>query len=56
MILIGFRFPPGFTITTEACIEYNKLGAAKLREILDNDVHFAIKHIEDIYAYAIWLC
>ena len=48
MNLIGVPVPPGFTITTEACIEYNKLGAAKLREILDNDVHLAIKHIEDI--------
>ncbi|HQQ68065.1 MAG TPA: PEP/pyruvate-binding domain-containing protein, partial [Candidatus Cloacimonadota bacterium] len=34
MNLIGVPVPPGFTITTEACTEYNSLGADKLRELL----------------------
>ncbi|HOI02218.1 MAG: pyruvate, phosphate dikinase [Candidatus Cloacimonas acidaminovorans] len=48
MNLIGVPVPPGFTITTEVCTEYNKLGSAKLREILSDDVHNAIRHIEDL--------
>ena len=48
MNLIGVPVPPGFTITTEVCTEYNKFGSAKLREILSADVHNAIKHIEGL--------
>ena len=48
MNLIGVPVPPGFTITTEVCTEYNKLGSAKLRENLSDDVHNAIRHIEDL--------
>ncbi len=48
MNLIGVPVPPGFTITTEVCTEYNQLGSAKLREILSADVHNAIKHIEGL--------
>ena len=48
MNLIGVPVPPGFTITTEVCTEYNKLGSAKLRKILSDDVHNAIRHIEDL--------
>ena len=48
MNLIGVPVPPGFTITTEVCTEYNKLGSAQLREILSDDVHNAIRHIEDL--------
>jgi pyruvate,orthophosphate dikinase len=40
--------PPGFTITTEACTEYNELGATKLRELLIEDVKAAVKYVEDI--------
>ncbi|MBP7309742.1 MAG: pyruvate, phosphate dikinase [Candidatus Cloacimonetes bacterium] len=48
MNLIGIPVPPGFTITTEACTEYNTLGAAKLRDLLKADVQAAVKHVEDI--------
>lgn len=48
MNLIGVPVPPGFTITTEACTEYNTLGAAKLRELLTEEVKTAVKHVEDI--------
>ncbi|MEN6444619.1 MAG: pyruvate, phosphate dikinase [Candidatus Cloacimonas sp.] len=48
MNLIGVPVPPGFTITTEVCSEYNQLGSAKLREILLSDVQAAVQHIENI--------
>lgn len=48
MNLIGVPVPPGFTITTEVCSEYNQLGSAKLREILFDDVQAAVQHIENI--------
>lgn len=48
MNLIGVPVPPGFTITTEACTEYNELGATKLRELLIEDVKAAVKYVEDI--------
>ena len=48
MNLIGIPVPPGFTITTEACTEYNTLGAAKLRDLLMADVQAAVKHVEQI--------
>ncbi|MDD2228745.1 MAG: pyruvate, phosphate dikinase [Candidatus Cloacimonetes bacterium] len=48
MNLIGVPVPPGFTITTDACTEYNELGASKLRELLINEVKAAVKYVEDI--------
>jgi pyruvate,orthophosphate dikinase len=45
---IGIPVPPGFTITTEACIAYTKYGEAKIKELLEADVKAAMKHIEDI--------
>jgi pyruvate,orthophosphate dikinase len=48
MNLIGVPVPPGFTITTEACTEYNELGAAKLRELLTEDVKAAVQYVENI--------
>ncbi|PKN73663.1 MAG: pyruvate, phosphate dikinase [Candidatus Cloacimonetes bacterium HGW-Cloacimonetes-3] len=48
MNLIGVPVPPGFTITTEACTEYNELGATKLRELLVEDVKAAVKYVEEI--------
>ncbi|MFB3844122.1 MAG: pyruvate, phosphate dikinase [Candidatus Cloacimonadaceae bacterium] len=47
MNLIGVPVPPGFTITTEVCTEYNKLGAAKVREILKPDVEAAMLAVEE---------
>lgn len=48
MNLIGVPVPPGFTITTEVCTEYNKLGKEKIIEILKSDVEEAIAHVEKI--------
>ena len=46
MNLIGVPVPPGFTITTDCCNEYYKVGQAKIMEILNDDVMKAVKHIE----------
>ena len=48
MDLIGIPVPPGFTITTEACIAYTKYGSEKIKELLEDDVKSAMKHIEEI--------
>lgn len=38
MNLIGVPVPPGFTITTEVCTEYNEMGRDKVVELLKEDV------------------
>ena len=48
MNLIGVPVPPGFTITTEVCTEYNQYGRDKVVELLRSDVEAAIKMIENI--------
>ncbi len=48
MNLVGVPVPPGFTITTEVCTEYNKLGKDKVVEVLKSEVETAVKQIEDI--------
>ncbi|MGW8316534.1 MAG: pyruvate, phosphate dikinase [Bacteroidales bacterium] len=48
MNLIGVPVPPGFTITTEVCTEYNQYGKDKVVELIKKDVEAAVKHIEDI--------
>ncbi len=48
MNLVGVPVPPGFTITTEVCTEYNKKGEAKVREYLKAEVEAAVKQVEDI--------
>ncbi|MGC9470506.1 MAG: pyruvate, phosphate dikinase [Bacteroidales bacterium] len=48
MNLIGVPVPPGFTITTEACNEYTKLGKDKIVELLREEVRNGIAHIEKI--------
>lgn len=47
MSLIGIPVPPGFTITTEVCTEYNKYGKTKVVDLLIEDVQTAIKNIEN---------
>ena len=46
MNLIGVPVPPGFTITTEVCTIYNKLGREKVIELLKEDVEAAITQVE----------
>ena len=48
MNLIGVPVPPGFTITTEVCTEYNALGQDKAVELIKAEVQAAVKNIEDI--------
>ena len=48
MNLIGVPVPPGFTITTEVCTEYNELGRDYVINILRNEVENAIVQIEKL--------
>ncbi len=48
MNLIGVPVPPGFTITTDTCNEYYKVGQEKIVELLNDDVEKAVKHIEGL--------
>lgn len=48
MNLIGVPVPPGFTITTEVCAEYNKMGQDKVVELIKAEVQAAVKNIENI--------
>ncbi len=48
MNLIGVPVPPGFTITTEVCTEYNTLGQDKAVELIRAEVEAGIKNTENI--------
>ena len=48
MNLIGVPVPPGFTITTEVCTEYNQLGKDKVVELIKTEVVAAVKNIENL--------
>jgi pyruvate, orthophosphate dikinase len=48
MNLIGVPVPPGFTITTDVCTEYNKLGKEKVIDLLKKDVETSIVLIEKL--------
>ncbi len=48
MNLIGVPVPPGFTITTEVCTEYNTFGQNKAVELIKAEVEAAVKYVEDI--------
>ena len=48
MNLIGVPVPPGFTITTDCCNEYYKVGQQKITELLQTEVENAVKHIETL--------
>jgi len=48
MNLIGVPVPPGFTITTDTCSEFNELGADKLRALLKDETEAAVKYVEEI--------
>ena len=47
MNLIGVPVPPGFTITTEVCTEYNELGKEYVINALKSEVEEAIALIEE---------
>ena len=48
MNLIGVPVPPGFTITTEVCTEYNEKGRDSVVALLKDDVEKSIAHIEGL--------
>ncbi|MGL4331244.1 MAG: pyruvate, phosphate dikinase, partial [Bacteroidales bacterium] len=48
MNLIGVPVPPGFTITTEVCTEYNQLGNQKVIAYLKAEVEQAIAYVEEL--------
>ncbi|REE81746.1 pyruvate phosphate dikinase [Lutibacter oceani] len=48
MSLIGIPVPPGFTITTEVCTEYNLLGKDAVVGMIVPEVEQAIENIESI--------
>ncbi|MFC1898210.1 pyruvate, phosphate dikinase [Candidatus Cloacimonadota bacterium] len=48
MNLVGVPVPPGFTITTEVCTEYNELGRDKVVELLKDEIESAINNVENI--------
>ncbi|HMC00416.1 MAG TPA: pyruvate, phosphate dikinase [Flavobacteriaceae bacterium] len=47
MSAIGIPVPPGFTITTEVCTEYNLLGKETVLKTIKEDVEKAIANIEN---------
>ena len=48
MSAIGIPVPPGFTITTEVCTEYNLLGEEATIDLLKGEVEKAIENIENL--------
>jgi pyruvate,orthophosphate dikinase len=48
MNLIGVPVPPGFTITTDVCTEYNKLGKDAVIKLLKEDVEKSIAQVENL--------
>ena len=45
---IGVPVPPGFTITTEVCTQYNQIGKEKTIELLKKDVEKAVQYVEKL--------
>jgi len=48
MSAIGIPVPPGFTITTEVCTEYNLLGKDAVVKMITKEVEDAIENLENI--------
>ena len=48
MSAIGIPVPPGFTITTEVCTEYNLLGKDTVVSMMKEEVENAIEYLETI--------
>jgi pyruvate,orthophosphate dikinase len=48
MSSIGIPVPPGFTITTDVCTEYNKLGKDEVILLLKDEVESAVGYLEGI--------
>ena len=48
MNLIGVPVPPGFTITTDVCNEYYKIGKDQVVALLKNDVEKSLHQTEEL--------
>jgi pyruvate, orthophosphate dikinase len=48
MNLIGVPVPPGFTITTEVCTEYNELGMEEVIKLMKEEVEDGIRNVEKL--------
>lgn len=48
MCLIGVPVPPGFTITTDTCTEYNKLGKDAVVVLIKKEVEAAVANVENL--------
>lgn len=48
MNLIGVPVPPGFTITTDTCNDYYKIGKDNVVSMLKADVEKALRHVEEL--------
>lgn len=48
MCLIGVPVPPGFTITTDTCTEYNKLGKDAVVALIKKEVEAAVSNVENL--------
>ncbi len=48
MNLIGVPVPPGFTITTDTCNDYYKIGKGDVVNMLKADVEKALRHVEEL--------
>ncbi len=48
MNLVGVPVPPGFTITTEVCTDYNKIGYDGVVDMIRSEVEIAVRNVENI--------
>ncbi len=48
MNLLGIPVPPGFTITTDMCNEYYRIGKEAVVNLLKEDVEHSVEHIEKL--------
>ncbi|MEA2042832.1 MAG: pyruvate, phosphate dikinase [Bacteroidota bacterium] len=48
MNLVGVPVPPGYTITTDACTEFNTIGSDKFKDLSKAEVENGVKYIEKI--------
>mgnify|MGYP003957321409 CR=1 FL=1 len=54
MNLLGVPVPPGFTITTEICAEYNELGQKQTVALIKKEAELGIQNIEKNYGERFW--
>ena len=55
MCRLGIHVPPGFTLTTEVCSEYQQGGAENLKPLLKKGVEEGIAEIEKNNGNYLWV-